>query len=178
MPVFLCVLVLVFFVLEFVIYLLYTQRKAYSSRISAYVTFGIVALIIGLIIFLKNNLVLLLLFPWFATGTTQIVFDVISPMGFFGKKNDEGEDIYRLNTLWFGIKLGLYLIIFFLIAKNYEAGYIAIMIDYFISYVFMPYFLRDNINKKEYDTGAIFLAHFLVFVWVLVFAATIIYTFS
>ena len=44
------------------------------------------------------------------------------------------------------------------------------MIDYFITYVFMPYILRYSMNKIEYNTESIFLAHLLIFVWVLVFA--------
>ncbi len=175
-PLFLCVFVLIFFILEFVIYLLYTRRASRGSKVSDYIIFGMLALITGLAIFLKENMVLLLLFPWFATGTTQIVFDVISPTRIFENKNNKGEDGYRLNTLWFGIKLGLYLIIFFLIVKNYRAGYIAIMIDYFISYVFMPYILRDSMNKIEYNTESVFLAHLLIFVWVLVFAVIMAYT--
>lgn len=174
---FLYVAVLIFFVFEFVIYILYTRQRSYSGKVSGYVIFAVFAFVIALVILLRENTVLLLLLPWFATGTTQIVFDLVYPSRSLQKEN-ASADIHRFNALWFGIKLGLYLVIFFLVFKNYEAGYIAIMTDYFISYVFVLYVMRENADKIEYDTVSIFLTHVLVFLWVLVFAFTIAYAFA
>ncbi len=162
---------------EFIFYILYTSQRSYPGKLSGYVIFAVLAFIIALVILLKENTVLLLLLPWFATGTTQIVFDLIYPSRLWQKGN-AGADLYRFNALWSGIKLGLYLIIFFLVFKNYEAGYIAIMTDYFISYVFVLYVIRENADKIENDTMSIFLTHVLVFLWVLIFATIIAYAFA